>query len=395
MKERLLDDFAPVTKAEWKDKIVADLKGKPYESLLWENEGLKGGPIYTEEDLKSLSNFKSFQNNCTSTEPEIYGPKHWTNYQLIIVENESQANEEALSALSLGADGLIFQVAANPNFRSLLKEIQTAYCAISFELVGQNSGFIKSYFDYLNSEGHDLQKTNGFISSNHSLSKEEIEITGHAQNIRCINIGLQDEFISVNVVQELALLLFNATSAISNYQDMGIQVEKLCSTTQFQVRFGKNYFIEIAKIRALRLLVQSLWKGFGLDLNPDQVRIFSSSNEWGAPTEDKYNHLIGATTSAMSAIIGGCNDLLIRPFNSTFEKQATLASRSARNISSILKEESYLDRMVDPAAGSYFIESITNQIIENVWDLFLKLEKSSDQNEITMSGLNTLSSSNN
>ena len=391
MKEKLLSDFTTVTKAQWQAKIVDDLKGKSFESLLWESEGLIGGPIYAEEDIKTIPNLESVQNNNFAANPETYGSRHWTNYQLIIAEDEADANKAALAALNLGADGLVFGISHIPDFYVLLNEIQSEYCAISFELTNPTKGFVDVYKSFLDKSGTNLNGVNGFISSPTTTSKE-IEAMVASSNLKCLNIDIPPAFNSVNVVQELALLLYFATSEISNLTVTGSTAKAICSTTQFQVRLGKNYFIEIAKIRALRLLASALWKGFDLDVKPNEIFVLSASSNWNEPVEDKYNHLLEATTSAMSAIIGGCSALLIRPFNTTFEDQPALAIRNARNISSILKEEAYLDKNVDPAAGSYFIESITNQLIDNAWSLFLKLEATTDQNDITLELLNNITS---
>jgi len=393
MRKKLLSDFNQVSRSEWEQKIIADLKGKPYDSLLWKTEGIQGTPIYTQEDLEAIENLASFQNKATSFQPEIYGSKHWINYQLVIVENEISANKIALESLNLGAEGLVFQVTKPLDIEVLLNGIQLEHCAVTFELTFNAPLFISTYLDYIKKENYQLTKVNGFINTLNLPSPESINALAEIQNFKCLNTKLSDEFEGVNAVQELGLLLHSATSKIATSLQLGITLDNLLATTQFQIRLGKNYFIEIAKVRALRLLVQSMWKGFDIDINPSQVMILSSSNNWDHPTEDKHNHLLEATTSAMSAILGGCNALLIRPFYTTFEAQPALAIRNARNISSILKEESYLDKVTDASAGSYYIESITNQLIEKAWALFLKLEKASDET-ISISTLNNLTSEN-
>jgi methylmalonyl-CoA mutase len=392
MSEKLLGDFNQVSRNEWKEKIIADLKGKPYDALLWENEGIKGAPIYTQEDLDSIENLASFQNNGISSHPEIYGSRNWVNYQLILVDNELRANKLALESLNLGADGLVFQLNKPANIDILLKGIQLEHCAVAFELKFDAPLFVDSYIQYIKKENYEFKKVNGFINSSHLPSQKILNAIDQVQNFKCLNIKLSDEFKAVKVVQELALLLHIATSKIVEVQELGMTLDSVLNTIQFQLRLGKNYFIEIAKVRALRMLVQSMWKGFGIDINPSQVMILSSSNDWDEHAEDKHNYLLEATTSAMSAILGGCNALLIRPFYKTFEDQPVLAIRNARNISSILKEESYLDKVTDPSAGSFYIESITNQLIEKAWGLFLKIEKANDLEAINISTLNNLTS---
>lgn len=395
MKEKLLDDFNQVSRSEWEQKIIADLKGKPYEALLWKSEGIEGSPIYTQEDLDSIEQLTAVQNKGTSSHPEIYGSKHWTNYQLVVVGNELEANKTALAALNLGAEGLVFQITQPVDFNVLLNEIHLEHCAVSFDLTYSAPLFINGYLDYIKKEDYQLNKVNGFVNAQDLIPQDSLKSLAEIPDFKGLNIKLSDEFKGANVVQELAVLLHFAASKIVAFHQKGISYDTVFATTQYQLNLGKNYFIEIAKVRALRLLVQALWKGFDIEINPSQVMIFSSSNDWDHPAEDKHNYMLEATTGAMSAILGGSNALLIRPFNTTFETQPALAVRNARNISSILKEESYLDKVTDPSAGSFYVESITNQLIEKVWSLFLKLEKTTDKEVINMSALNNLTSENN
>jgi len=394
MSEKLLGDFDEVSREDWQQKITADLKGKPYDTLFWESEGIKGGPVYTQEDLESIENLAALQNNSISDQPEIYGARNWVNYQLITVENESKANQLALEALNLGAEGLTFLLTKPVSLGTLLDKIQLEHCAVAFEIVYEAPSFINEYFDYIQKKNYPLEKVNGFINTTQLEFEKSLNTIGQIQNLRCLNIKLPNQFEAVNTVQELALLLHRATSQILASQQSGMSLNKILNTSQFQVRIGKNYFIEIAKLRALRLLVQAMWKGFDINTDPSHVMIFSSSNNWEFPVDDKHNYLLEATTNAMAAILGGCNALLIRPFNKTFENQPALALRNARNISSILKEESYLAKVTDASAGSYYIESVTNQLIDKAWSLFLKIEKASANEAINISILNHLTAEN-
>lgn len=395
MKEKLLDDFNQVSRSEWVQKIITDLKGKPYDTLLWKSEGIEGAPIYTQEDLDSIEHLSALQNKGISSQPEIYGSKHWINYQLVVVENELKANKIALESLNLGAEGLVFQIIQPVDFNVLLNEIHLEHCAISFDLNYSTTLFINSYLNYIKKENYQLNKINGFINAQQLPTQESFKHLHEIPNFKGLNIKLSNEYDGINVIQELALLLHFATSKIVDIHQKGITHDAIFAMLQFQLNLGKNYFIEIAKIRAFRLLMQALWKGFDIDIDPSLIMIFSSSNDWDHPTEDKHNYLLEATTGGMSAILGGTNALLIRPFNSTFETQPALAIRNARNISSILKDESYLDKVTDPSAGSYYVESITNQLIEKAWSLFLKLEKTSDKGKISTSVLNNLTSDHN
>ncbi len=390
MQEELLSEFAGVTKTEWLDKIVTDLRGKAYAELRWQKEGIQGEPVYTKEDLDKITGYQALQNNTDSPDAEVLGARYWVNYQLIAVDDEKIANQEALDALNLGADGLLFQISKTPDFAKLLQDIQPEFCAVSFETTQEIPGFLSAYINHLESKDRALDKISGYISSPGAISKEEIRKTFRLKGFKTNNIKLPNQLESVNAVTELSLLLRLASERISELVEFEMSSEEICPTLQFQLRLGKDYFIEIAKVRAIKLLVQTLMEGFGQSIKASDVNVLSASSNWQESAEDKYNHLLSATTGAMSAIVGGCNALLIRPFDTTFDSQTSLASRNARNMSSILKDEAYLNKVIDPSAGSYFIENVTDQLINSAWSLFLELEKLEDPEQLSVDTIDSL-----
>ncbi len=364
MGPNLLKEFSKTNKAEWKAKIVADLRGKAYEDLLWNHQGLIGEPIYTAEDITPQIGYR--QNGAFTTQPHLYGARHWVNYQLIVVDQESTANASALEALNSGADGLVFQVKGLPNFNTLLKDIQMEYCSVSFE---SEVNLLNEYQQYLDSGTIDKGKITGFVR------QPDFEFIEGLGSFKTLNVSLSGEENQFGVANSLAQVLHKGSKTLSQLTSTGINIHEIVKALQFEVGFGKNYFIEIAKTRALRTLAVSMLKGFGTQVEAKEISILSASNSWNGPTEDEYNYLLEATTSAMAAIIGGCNALLIRPLHSAFKEQPNLAIRNARNISSILKDEAYLGKVVDPAAGSYFIESLTTELIRKSWSIFLELNE--------------------
>ena len=374
MSQKLLGDFSGVTKTEWQEKIIAELKGKPFENLQWSDKGVDGGPAYGVEDLNSIENLDTLQNHAINQNVEIQGHRHWINYQQIECNEESQANKIALAALNSGADGILFQVSSIPDFKKLLKEIQPEYCAVSFESPDRIEGLLIEYSNYLKSAGVDQSKITGSFIGQEEISIQDFDAL-QGSTFKSVNIGLPTEFKDVNVVQELALLLNISTTEITRFVELSKSAEDIFDHLQYQLRLGNTYFVEIAKVRAMRVLASLLMEGFDTRIEPQQVCLLSSSGTWQEEVEDEHNYLLSATTSAMSAIIGGCNALLIKPFYSTFPDEPELAVRNARNISSILKDESYLDKVVDPSAGSYLIELITKQIVERAWKVFLSIEK--------------------
>ncbi|MFT6216805.1 MAG: methylmalonyl-CoA mutase [Roseivirga sp.] len=159
---------------------------------------------------------------------------------------------------------------------------------------------------------------------------------------------------------------------------------------QFTVQLGESYFREVAKHRALRLLVSRLASTYGFEINTNAIDIASYSGDWNEPTQDEYNYLLRASTQAMSAIIGGTNGLIIQPFYQLFSKNSAQAERMARNISILLKDESYFDKAIDPAAGSYFIESLTLQMVEKSWRILQTIEEQGGLSQLSENEIDAL-----
>ena len=348
MEERLFTDFKSQTAEAWKEKLIADLKGKPFEDLLWENQGLSGKPFYTKADLPE----RLPQLSKVHSQPEAFGNRFWVNYQVIAVSSEKEANKAALIALEHGADGLLFSLSATPDFAILLKGIKVNYCHVSFESSERSTTAIyEDYLSYLNQIEADKSAVNGFIAG----------VGVHAQNEVQ---GLKTVMVKTNgqtndSAKQIALQLADIIDLIDN---LNIAPGDFFNMMACQLNLSKDYFGEIAHHRALRLMLHKLATAYEISI--DEPMIFSGSSNWTSDINDTHSFMLHATTQAMSAIVGGTDGLLIRPFYSVFGENKSLAERMARNISTILKEESYLAKNVDPAAGSYYLESMTDALAD-------------------------------
>jgi methylmalonyl-CoA mutase len=156
----------------------------------------------------------------------------------------------------------------------------------------------------------------------------------------------------------------------------GIKSELAASKIGFTFGTGSNYFPEIAKLRAARLLWSVVLNGFKpADAEEIKMNIHCVTSEWNKTIYDPYVNLLRTQTEAMSAILGGTDSLTVEPFDTVFRQPDEFSERIARNQQLILKEEAYFDKVADPAAGSYYIENLTSLIAENAWKLFLEIEE--------------------
>ena len=368
MGEKLFEAFDKIDRQQWLEKIVTDLKGESYDSLRWQSAGLSGEPVFTQEDLPDpLPNLANVHEE---------GTRSWVNYQWIGVASEKEANAKALHALNQGADGIIFEVSQLPDWPILLKKIDLRYCHLGLiDASTENYDLAQSFQDWYKGNEAAVPKISGFISQ----AGEKNTIGTAGSSFKYLNLQRPCTVPPELPVAELASQLTQAADVFDVLTDKGASPESLFSQVQFQLNMADSYFVEIAKFRAMRSLAVRFASAYGVQLGVQEVEILAMSSDWTNPLEDPHSHLLHATTQAMSAILGGADALCVRPFYSVFEDDS-LAERAALNISTILKEEAYLDKVADPAAGTYLIESLTQQIAEQAWQLFLNIEENGEIN---------------
>ncbi len=339
-KKSLFTEFNPSSKREWETKAKADLKSKSLNSLFTKFESnLLIAPYYTCEDDSNNSNFCTYQNALINKSTVDGEPREWINYQKISVKNEKDANKIALSALSLGATGIIFSINTPINFDLLLKNIFLDACAISFE--GSNQ--IEEYLQYA-SQHYSLGSITGFWNAPNR----------HTSSGLRTQLFASDKPEAVEQLSDLTkqFMVLMGKDSIFN----------LIENSLFQLKVGTNYFLEIAKLRALRILITEVANANEEEITPEHIEIMAISNVWKNEFLTPHENILKGSTAAMSAIIGGCNALYITPEHPNKIQN----SRTARNISTILKEESFFSKVVDPAAGSYYIENLTLKLVNAV-----------------------------
>ncbi|WP_323755332.1 methylmalonyl-CoA mutase family protein [Roseivirga sp.] len=376
MEQRLFDDFKKPASTAWQNQIIKELKGKPIEELNWEIAGAEGKPFYTQEDLPSPLPQLQIPNH----QSEAFGIRNWVNYQVIEVSSEKEANEKALLALNSGATGILFQLKTVPNFDLLLKDILIHYCHVSFKIEQEAQSLVSAYEAYVKAKGIDEKEVRGFLRSH------EESFLSKLPNFRFFISEEKND----NVNLGLAVLLAKTIDLVDASTTTIEEVQAWFKRIQFNLNVGESYFLEITRHRALRILVGQLANSYGFELALNDIQIASSSGQWNEPTKDEYNYLLRATTEAMTAIIGGTNAVIIQPFHHLFPKNPAQGERIARNISTILKDESYLDKTLDPSAGSYYIESLTAQLVEKTWATLQQIEAKGGLKNLSENDINAL-----
>jgi methylmalonyl-CoA mutase len=175
-----------------------------------------------------------------------------------------------------------------------------------------------------------------------------------------------------SIVQELAFSLAQGAEYLTQFTELGMNIDDVAKTIKFNFGIGNNYFMEIAKLRAARLLWAQIVKAY----NPAsdcaaKLIAHCETSRYNKTIYDPHVNMLRTQTEAMSAALGGAHSITVLPFNAIYEEPSNLSERVARNQQILLKEESYLDKVSDPAAGSYYIENLTASIVEQAWKLFL------------------------
>lgn len=379
----LFADFPPVSNEQWREKATQDLKGADFEKkLVWRTlEGFSLQPFYSAEDLNAplVESMAALQKHT----PER------TLYATVYPSAADTMNKKALQALLEGATGVVFTVAdaTSFSFDAVLKDIDLTACSVSFTLPAPSAEFIQRYGAFLEKENVALDKVTGYCDSD---VLETWSLTGTAPNLAALAAQVKaadtlpgfkalvvhsGSFLNAgsNTTQEIAFLLNKLVDYVDYFTQQGWQAQAVIDATLLQTAIGGDYFFEIAKLRTLRVVLAEIFQAYGV--TNATLPILASSSLWSKSFYDPYVNMLRNTTEAMSAILGGCDALLIHPHNSGYEQPTDFTRRMALNITNLLDGESYFDQVADPAQGCYYLENLTQTLAEKALALFQEIEQ--------------------
>lgn len=366
MSKSLFKQFKPVSAKEWKQQIHVDLKGADYnQTLIWKTkEGIDVKPFYHPDEFKSLPDVSD--TNATA----------FKICQSIFVSDVKRSNSKALDSIKRGAESIQFTI---PNegaeLTGLLNNIDLSVTPIHFKMQFLSASFVKEIAKlkatagiFLNVDilGNLAKNGNWFLNNkeDHLILDSIIESSGSLKCTLSIDTSLYQNAGST-MVQELAYSMAHANEYLNHFGD------KIKNQLTFNVSVGTNYFFEIAKLRALRKLWRALANEY--KINPD-CHIFAIPTHRNKTLYDYNTNMLRTTTECMSAILGGANTISNLPYDSIFHKTNEFGDRIARNQLLVLKNESYLNKVNNPADGAYYIESLTSQLCEKALDIFKDIE---------------------
>ncbi len=398
-KEKLFTEFSAPTTQEWLDKIEVDLKGADFQKrLVWKtNEGFSVQPFYRREDVEKLQT----PNAMPDEFPFVRGNKKdnnlWYVRQEIDASDAKAANAKALDILNKGIDSLSFTIpgdSVSADFiEQLLDGILCDVVEVNFNTCKRHSVELAQILvAYFEKKGYNKEKVVGSIDWD---PIEKIVVKGHDvqavlklgpalidalkdyPNFRCVSVNS----VSLNnsgayIVQELGYALAWGNEYLQQLVDAGVDPTLAASKIKFNMGISENYFMEIAKFRAARMLWAQIVKQYEPKCDcACKMCVNAVTTSYNMTVFDAYVNMLRSQTETMSAAIAGVHSIVVTPFDAVYETPNDFSERIARNQQLLLKEECHFDKVVDPASGSYYIEELTTSLAAEGWKIFLKVEE--------------------
>ncbi|MCH5168549.1 MAG: methylmalonyl-CoA mutase small subunit [Prevotellaceae bacterium] len=397
-KEKLFSDFTAPSAQEWRDKIEVDLKGADYQKkMVWRtNEGFSMEPFYRKEDVDKLPLVNALPGEFPYVRGNKAADNEWFVRQDIQCECPKEANAKALDILNKGVTSLGLRI---PSENVSAEYINTLLEGIYVDCVELN--FItcqcktlelaQILVEYFQKKGADAQKVEGSISFDPlekmlTKGKDTTDILANAKT-------LVETFADYPKFRPIAVNAYMLTNAGAySYQDLGyalawgneymaelteagVAPELAAQSIKFNLGINGVYFMEIAKVRAARMLWAQIVSQYTPCKESAKMHICAYTTTYNMTIFDSYVNMLRTQTEAMSAALGGVDSIVVTPFDMPYEVPTEFAERIARNQQLLLKDECHFDRMVDVAGGSYFIEELTSALAGQAWKLFLAVEE--------------------
>lgn len=417
-REKLFTDFPPVSTNEWMEVVTKDLKGADFQKrLVWKTkEGFNVNPFYRAEDIEGLASTE----NLPGEFPYVRSTRKnnlWYIRHEIKVEDFSEANKKALTLLTKGVTSLGFQLPKNQltaeNLSILLKGIAPDKVELNFRTcISRTIDLAKLVEEYVRSQNLNPLECFGSIEFDPfrkilkkgvdepnwiEKSVEIVNITAPLPRYKAISVtGNMMNDAGAYSYQELGYAISYGNQVLSALIENGVDPSLAAKKIKFEFGVGSNYFMEIAKFRAARWLWAEIVSAYKAPCPHDcdnkandgtcrcaaKMNIHATTSKFNQSVYDPYVNMLRTQTEAMSATLGSVDSLTVRPFDEAFETPTEFAERIAINQQLLLKEEAHFDKVTDPSAGSYYIETLTSSLAHQAWNLFIETEEAGFYNAL-------------
>jgi methylmalonyl-CoA mutase len=419
----LVNDFSPPTVEEWKATVEESLKGKPFETLVAQtNEGIDLQPIYTKRGWRPppyLDQKPGFAHYLRGTTSGGYLSQPWEICQEIRSGQPQTFNEALRYDLQRGQTGInllldlatqkgldsdsaaVGEVGKNGTAISTLEDLSIALANIDMEkyplhITAGFSGLeiIMMLNAFLKEQGKEIKRVKGSIDTDplgYMVTHGDLPILlesaydrlslvtkwagQHAPHLKTIGVsGLPYHNGGADAVRELAYVLATAVEYIDQLLERGIVIDDIAGRMRFTFGIGPFYFMEIAKLRAARVLWAKIIETCGGGSQAQKMTVHARTSSYNQTKYDPYVNMLRTTTEAFSAVAAGVDSLHTNTFNEVFGSSDEFSRRVARNTQVLLLEECRLDQLIDPGGGSYYVEKLTYDVCQKAWEKFREIE---------------------
>ena len=423
---------------DWKALAAKELRGRPLEELDWETlEGIHVKPLYTAEDTEGLAHmggFPGFAPYTRGVRATMYAGRPWTIRQYAGFSTAEESNAFYRKALAAGQQGVsvAFDLATHRGYDSdhprvlgdvgkagvaidsvedmkiLFEGIPLEKISVSMTMNGAVIPILANFIVTGEEQGVDRAKLSGTIQNDilkefmvrntyiyppepsMRIISDIIEYTAaEMPRFNSISIsGYHMQEAGANLVQELGFTLADGREYVRAALERGMDVDKFAPRLSFFFAIGMNFFMEAAKLRAARLLWSRIMEGFGAkDPKSLMLRTHCQTSGVSLQEQDPYNNVVRTAYEAMSAVLGGTQSLHTNALDEAIALPTEFAARIARNTQLILQEETGVTKVVDPLAGSYYVEALTAELAEKAWALIDEIEEMGGMTKAVASGM--------
>jgi methylmalonyl-CoA mutase len=429
---------SPKTIQDWRERAQKELKGRDPGELTWETlEGIRVKPLYTEEDIEGLPHMSSlpgFEPFTRGPRATMYAGRPWTIRQYAGFSTAEESNAFYRRALAAGQQGVsvAFDLATHRGYDSdhprvlgdvgkagvaidsvedmkiLFDGIPLDQVSVSMTMNGAVIPVLANFIVTGEEQGHDKSVLSGTIQND--ILKEFMvrntyiyppepsmriisDIIGYtSENMPRFNSisisGYHMQEAGANLVQELAYTLADGREYVRAAIDAGMDVDRFAGRLSFFFAIGMNFFMEVAKLRAARTLWHRIMTEFGAkEERSKMLRTHCQTSGVSLQEQDPYNNVVRTAYEALSAVLGGTQSLHTNALDEAIALPTDFSARIARNTQLILQEETGITKVVDPLAGSYYVEALTNDLIEKAWELIEEVEEMGGMTKAVESGL--------
>ena len=397
-REKLFSDFAPVSRQQWLDKITVDLKGADFnKKLVWRtNEGFNVQPFYLKEDVESFPTESALPGKYPFVRGNKTNDNNWFVRQNVECGDAAETNAKLKDLLSRGVDSLGLKIpreeVSTEYLEVLLKDIPLEKTELNLRsCLKKVVELATAFVAVIDKRGADKQKVHGSIefdpigkmlckgkdvSARLEVVKDLVKILKDCPLMTCLTVtSLELKNAGAFCYQESGYALSWGVEYMDVLTDAGISATEAARRIRFSMGVGANYFMEIAKFRAFRMLWAKILKEYGVAEEACYTYIMATTTEYNKTLFDSYVNLLRTQTEAMSSALAGVESMVVTAFDAPYEEPTDFSERIARNQQLMLKEENHFSKIVDVAAGSYYVEELTRSLATEAWKLFLAIEQ--------------------